>query len=99
VEEGEKKVFIANHFFQLFRSSRIEEGNTQQLFDAVQPRITADMNAFLLTEFSEEEVKSALDSIGDFKAQTKKGNVILLEKYPERPRSDEIGNDLEGGSW
>jgi hypothetical protein len=79
-EEGEKKVFIANHFFQLFRSSRIEEGNTQQLFDAVQPRITADMNAFLLTEFSEEEVKSALDSIGDFKAPGPDGMPSIFYK-------------------
>jgi hypothetical protein len=67
-EEEEKKGFIANHFLQLFRSNRIEEGYTQQLLEAMHPRITADMNAFLLREFTEEEVKNALDSIGDLKA-------------------------------
>lgn len=60
-EEGEKKNFIANHFKQLFRSGCVvEEGPMQQLLAAVQPRISAEMNDFLMKEFTEEEIKMHL---------------------------------------
>jgi hypothetical protein len=40
----------------------------QQLLGAVQPRVTPLMNEHLTKEFTQEEIKAALDSIGDLKA-------------------------------
>jgi hypothetical protein len=100
VEEEEKKGFIANHFLQLFRSNRIEEGYTQQLLEAMHPRITADMNAFLLREFTEEEVKNALDSIGDLKAPGPDGMPSVFYKniwdVVGRKMTDEVLHVLRG---
>lgn len=63
-----KRSLLLTIFFQLFRKNQCDEGLTQQLLDAVQPRVTAHMNEYLMKEFTEEEVKIALDSIGDLKA-------------------------------
>jgi hypothetical protein len=64
--EEEKRSFIANYFTLLFRSNG---GHTSQLLlNAVDSRISADMNANLVKEFTREVVKIALVSIGDFKA-------------------------------
>lgn len=67
-EEG-KKALITNHFVQIFKAGEatIEEKN-QQVLNAVRPRVTADMNNKLLVDFSADEVKQALESIGDLKA-------------------------------
>ena len=68
-EEGEKKRLIPNHFVQLFRTSADDDGlHTQQLLDAVHPSVTSMMNEHLTKEFTHEEIKAALDSIGDLKA-------------------------------
>lgn len=54
---------------QLFRAGAAgTEAQLQQVLGAVQPRVSAEMNAKLMAEFTEEEVKNALDSIGDLKA-------------------------------
>ena len=39
-----------------------------ELIDKVQPRLTTAMNDMLAAEFTREEVKAALDHIGDLKA-------------------------------
>jgi hypothetical protein len=39
-----------------------------ELLDRIDPRVTEEMNEILCKEFSEKEVKEALDSIGDMKA-------------------------------
>lgn len=46
----------------------------------MQPRITTEMNEFLLKEFSEAEVKSALDAIGDLKAPGPDGMPSIFSK-------------------
>jgi hypothetical protein len=65
-DEVEKEEFISNHFVQLFRSGAM--GDTHQLLQAVSPRVSEEMNNALMSPFSAEEVKKALDSIGDLKA-------------------------------
>jgi hypothetical protein len=65
-DEVEKQEFISNHFVQLFRSGAM--GDTHQLLQAVSPRVSEEMNNALMSPFSAEEVKKALDSIGDLKA-------------------------------
>jgi len=67
-EEGEKKDFISNYFLQLFSTSvSADEGQLQRLISAVQPRVTPAMNAQLMSEFIEEEIKQDLFAIGDLK--------------------------------
>lgn len=66
VNEVEKMEFITNHFVQLSRSSA--NGDSQRLLNAVRPRVTEQMNDVLLKVFTVEEIKCALDSIGDLKA-------------------------------
>jgi hypothetical protein len=65
-EEG-KKAVISNYFSNLFRSSNTN-GVAPQLINVVVPSVTEEMNEQLCRPFSAEEVKSALDSIGDLKA-------------------------------
>jgi len=67
-EEGEKKDFISNYFLQLFSTSvSTDEGQLQRLISVVQPRVTPAMNAQLMSEFIEEEIKQDLFAIGDLK--------------------------------
>jgi replication-associated recombination protein RarA len=65
-DEVEKQVFITNYFMQLFTSN--VNGDAQQLLNAVQTRVTLEMNEQLMQEFTDEEIKAALDNIGDLKA-------------------------------
>lgn len=77
-EEEEKRVFITNHFPQLFRASNNQ--NTQRLLDCVDVKVTPEMNALLLMEFTREEVWEALKSIGNLKAPGPDGNPALFYK-------------------
>jgi len=68
-DEREKMEFITNHFVQLFRAGEAgTEAQFQQVLGAVPTRVSAAMNSKLVAEFTEEEIKQALDSIGDLKA-------------------------------
>jgi hypothetical protein len=64
-EEAMKDV-ATNYFSELFTSTagtRVEE-----LLEHVDPRVTPVMNEMLCKEYTAQEVKEALDSIGDLKA-------------------------------
>jgi len=79
--EGErrKKDFISNYFLQLFSTSvSTDEGQLQRLISVVQPRVTPAMNAQLMSEFSEEEIKQALFAIGDLKAPGPDGLPVVF---------------------
>jgi hypothetical protein len=76
--EEEKRAFIANYFSMLFR---LNGGNTdQQLLDAVQAKVSQDMNTSLMKEFTEEELRAALGSIGDLKAPGPDGMPSIFYK-------------------
>ena len=77
-EEGELQNIITNFYKKLFRScvgSRYDE-----LLSRVHPRVTNEMNQFLRREYSDEEIKSALDSMGDLKAPGVDGMPALFYK-------------------
>lgn len=58
------------------------EEQLRQLLDAVLTSITLEMNDLLLGEFTPEEVKAALDAIGDLKAPGPDGMPpIFFKKY------------------
>jgi hypothetical protein len=65
-EEVEKSRFISDYFMSLFRSNGGRA--SQQILNAVEGKVTHEMNDFLMKPFLAEEVKEALDSIGDLKA-------------------------------
>lgn len=75
--EEEKRAFIANYFSMLFRSNG---GNTYvHLLNAVDTKVTMAMNTSLMKDFT-EEVKKALDSIGDLKAPRPDGMPSVFYK-------------------
>jgi hypothetical protein len=83
IDEEEKKGFIANYFLQLFRMSVEGSGeHLQQLLATVRPTITVEVNTMLTAEFTAEEIKGALDTIGDLKAPRPDGMmVVFFKKY------------------
>jgi len=99
-DEVEKQVFISNHFVQLFRAGAT--GYTNQLLQAVSPRVTAEMNEALIQNFSHEEVKRALESIGDLKAPGPDGMPALFYKRFWDTVGDQVSqevlNVLNGGA-
>lgn len=78
-----KRSFITNYFLQLFKPgplSTVDE--TQQLLDAVVPCVMGEMNESLTKEFTPDEIKLAIDSIGDFKAPGPDGlPAIFFKKF------------------
>lgn len=72
-EEGKREI-IANYCSNIFRSNG--PMNFQALLSCVPPAVTSEMNQQLLGDFSSEEVKGALESIGDLKAPGPDGNGI-----------------------
>ena len=100
--EEEKKAFITNHFMQLFTAGIADvEAQKQQVLEAVEPRVTDAMNDHLTAEFSEDEIKRALDSIGDLKAPGPDGMPsIFFKKFWDvvgRKLTDEVMGVLHGG--
>jgi hypothetical protein len=65
-EEAEMAAVVTNYFRDLFSSNTGHRVN--ELLEKVTPRVTNEMNELLVREFSAEEVKAALDCIGDLKA-------------------------------
>ena len=78
-EEADMETVVTQYFDELFTSnagSRIEE-----LLELVVPHITSEVNDTLLQEFTKEEVKMALDSIGDLKAPGPDGMPAIFYKH------------------
>jgi len=104
-EEEEKKAFIANYFLNLFRSD--VQGDSQQILDIVERKVTSTMNEMLLAPFTEVDIKEALDSIGDLKAPGPDGMPAIFYKNfwstVGRKVVEEVMQVLNGGdmpaSW
>jgi hypothetical protein len=79
VEDDEGiKVLVTNFYKSLFLSSA--GSRYDELLQHVPPRVTEAMNAYLLAEYTEEEVKFALDGMGDLKAPGPDGMPTLFYK-------------------
>uniref|UniRef100_A0A8R7TP82 Endonuclease/exonuclease/phosphatase domain-containing protein n=1 Tax=Triticum urartu TaxID=4572 RepID=A0A8R7TP82_TRIUA len=67
--EGEDslKEHVTNYFSNIF-SSKIIWRNIEEIMQAVDVKVTEQMNNGLCAEYTEEEVKTALNCIGDLKA-------------------------------
>lgn len=55
-------------------------GRMEELLNCVTPKVTAEMNVSLISEFTAKEVKEALDSIGDLKAPAPDGMPSIFYK-------------------
>jgi hypothetical protein len=79
VVEGERlKLFVANHYQNLFTS---HAGNhCDEVLWCVRTRVSHEMNESLLTPFTSEEVFVALESIGDLKAPGTDGMPSIFYK-------------------
>ena len=101
VVEDEREIhgLVTNFYKNLFSSC----AGTQfdELLAKVQPKVTAMMNQFLLTEITNEDVKLALDGMGDLKALGMDGMPALFYKQFRdivgRDVTREVKNLLQGG--
>jgi hypothetical protein len=80
VVEGEEglKALITNTFSSLF--TPMAGADVQRVLEAVSPRVTPQMNECLQAEYTEEEVKRALDDMGDLKAPGADGMPAIFYK-------------------
>jgi hypothetical protein len=76
--EEEMAAVITNYFKSLFSSTAGDR--QEELLSQVVPRVTHDMNSSLTKDFTEEEVKTALNSIGDLKAPGMDGMPAVFYK-------------------
>lgn len=77
-DEEPLKEHIANYFFNIFSSMAGKDN--EEILHVVQPRVTKEMNDILRAEYTEEEVKRALDNIGDLKAPGPDGMPAIFFK-------------------
>jgi hypothetical protein len=80
VVEGEEglKALVTNYFSSLF--TPLAGADVQCVLDTVTPRVTNQMNEYLTKEFSEEEIKKALDDMGDLKVPGADGMPAIFYK-------------------
>jgi hypothetical protein len=101
VEEEEERRFITNYFYNIFRSNGAAD--TQQLTQAVECKVTNEMNDALIQEYNADEVKNALESIGDMKAPGPDGMPsIFYKRFWEvvgEKVTEEVLQVLNGGEF
>ena len=94
------KELITNHFLNLF--TPMAGPNFNQALQAVQPKVTPQMNDLLRKKYTLEEVKRALDDMGDLKAPGADGMPAIFYKRiwsTEREAvTREVLHVLRGGS-
>jgi hypothetical protein len=80
VVEGEEalKNLVTNYFSSLFTPIVGTEMNG--VLDSITPRVTDEMNDYLNLEYTEDEVKRALDEMGDLKAPGADGMPAVVYK-------------------
>lgn len=72
------KALITNHFSNLF--TPMAGLDLDQALQAVEPKVTSQMNELLSKEYTAEEVKRALDEMGDLKAPGADGMPAIFYK-------------------
>lgn len=79
-ERGTMCLMVQNYFTQLFQSE-IHDFD-ESVLDAVELKVTTDMNQDLLAQFTPKEVKKALFAIGDLKAPGPDGlHAIFYKRF------------------
>jgi hypothetical protein len=94
VTEEEMRSLIANYYLSLFQTHAGD--GVEELLQHVQPRVTQELNQYLLKEYTEEEIKKALDSIGDLKASGSDGMPSLFYKHYWHIVGNDVTKDIVG---
>lgn len=98
-EEGDMLGAVSNFYHDLFTSHA--GYNMDELLRGVSPRVTDEMNAALLKEFTYDEIKQGLDGIGNLKAPGEDGMSALFYKSFWSTIGDDVVREvktfLEGG--
>lgn len=94
------KALVTDYFSSIFTPvAGLPYGD---FLNIIEPKITDQMNAFLMADFTADEVKKALDSIGDLKAPGADGMpAIFYRKYWQLVGDSvvqEVLHVLQGGS-
>jgi hypothetical protein len=78
--EGEEglKALVTNYFSSLF--TPMAGADLRGVLDSITPRVSEQMNTYLASDYSEEEVKKALDDMGDLKAPGADGMPAIFYK-------------------
>jgi hypothetical protein len=74
----EMEILITNFYKDLFRSCA--GGRYDELLSCVPLKVSTEINQYLRRDFSDEEIKSALDNMGDLKAPGVDGMPVLFYK-------------------
>lgn len=102
VVEGEEgvKALVTNYYSSLF--TPVTGFPFGDIINIINPKVTPQMNDFLMADFNAEEVKQALDGIGDLKAPGADGlPAIFYKKYWQLVGDkvvQEVLHILRGGS-
>uniref|UniRef100_A0A453A1Z5 Reverse transcriptase domain-containing protein n=3 Tax=Aegilops tauschii subsp. strangulata TaxID=200361 RepID=A0A453A1Z5_AEGTS len=94
VEAGEEMTNYVCLFFQELFSASSNPQRLPELLEKVQPRVTEAMNNVLLADFTREEVKAALDHIGDLKAPGPDGMPSIVFKRHWHFMGDQIVEEV-----
>jgi exonuclease III len=96
VVEGEKelKSFIANYYNSLFTSNVGPDDGA--LLSNVSRRVSAEMNDSLMRKFSSEDIKEALNSMGDLKAPGPDGMPAVFYKRFWELIGDKVQEEVLG---
>jgi hypothetical protein len=86
--EEEMLETVANYYKNLFTAHA--DGRVEELLHCVHPKVSNAMSDVLLNPFTEEEVKSALEAIGDLKSPGADGMTSLFYKK----HWDIVGKDV-----
>ena len=94
VEEGEELTNYVCSFFQDLFLASSNPHRLPELLEKVQARVTEAMNNILLAEFTREEVKAALDHIGDLKAPGPDGMPAIMFKRHWHFMGDQVMDEV-----
>lgn len=92
--EGEEslKEHIADYFYNIFSSEA--RNDNEEIIHTVQPKVTEGMNNLLCADYTEEEVKKALYSIGDLKAPGLDGMLAVFFKRFWQTIGDQLTKEV-----
>ncbi|KAE8794595.1 retrotransposon protein [Hordeum vulgare] len=68
--------------------------DADEILNPITPKVTSQMNEFLMADFTPEEVKVALDSIGDLKAPGADGLPTIFYKHYWRMIGDDVVREV-----
>jgi gas vesicle protein len=77
-DKEQLKNHIADYFYNLFSSSAGQ--NIEEILQVVPTKVNSGMNEILCAEYTKEEIKDALDNIGDLKAPGPDGMPSIFYK-------------------